>query len=131
MDAPHLVDVIDKPRLEFKRHSFKYVEADIIESLSGVPYGVLHIEDVRSFYHYKLEDLGTFVIFDQYRLMCDKNGVVKEQFKKATKKSFHHALNYIDDFDDEHVRYVLSRIHDQFMWLDRPYKITKGAIHTI
>lgn len=32
---------------------------------------------------------------------------------------------------DEHVRYAPSRIHDQFMWLDRPHKISKEAIHTV
>lgn len=57
--------------------------------------------------------------------------MIKEQFKKVTEKVFHHALNFIVDFDGEHVRYVLSRIHNQFMCLEIPYKITKEAIHPV
>lgn len=51
MDTPHLVDVADRPRLEFKRHPFKSKETDPIGALSIVPYGALHVEDVISFYH--------------------------------------------------------------------------------
>lgn len=28
-------------------------------------------------------------------------------------------------------RYILSRIHDEFIWLDKPYKITKNAIQAV
>lgn len=118
MDTPYLVDVTVRPHPEFKRHPFKSIETDPVRAPSGVPYGVLHVEDVRSYIHYKLEDLGIFAIFDQYRLLCDKNGVLKEQYRRVTDKGFHHALNSIDDFEDDHVRYVLSHVHDQIIWLD-------------
>lgn len=112
MDTPHLVDVTDRPHPEFKRHPFKFEAIDRIKALSGVPYDVSHVEDVRSFYHYKLEDLGIAVIFYHHKTLCDKNKVIKEQFKRVTEKGFHHALNFINDFDDELVRYVFGRIHD-------------------
>lgn len=51
-------------------------------------------------------------IFYQYRALCDKNSILKEQLKRVIEKGFHHALNTIDDFDDELVRYVLSKIDD-------------------
>lgn len=34
-------------------------------------------------------------------------------------------------FDDEIFRYVLSRVHGEFMWLVQPHKITKDAIWEI
>lgn len=77
MDAPYLVDVIVRPHPEFKRQPFKSIETDLIRALSGVPYGFLHVEDIRSYIHYNLEDLW-FFLFDQYRLLCDNNGLVKE-----------------------------------------------------
>lgn len=49
----------------------------------------------------------------------------------VTIKGFHHALKSIDDFEYDHVRYVLSRVHDHFMGLDRPHKITKEEIHVV
>lgn len=102
-----------------------------IDALSGVPNGVLHVEDVRSFCHYKLQDLGVAVIYEQYRSLCNEQGRLKEQFRSVVDKGFHHAINFIDNFDDELVRFVLSCIHDQFMWLDRPHKITKEAIYVL
>lgn len=29
------------------------------------------------------------------------------------------------------MRYILSHVHDEFIWLDKPYKITKQAIHAV
>lgn len=29
------------------------------------------------------------------------------------------------------MRYILSHVHDEFTWLDRPYKITKQVIHAV
>lgn len=31
----------------------------------------------------------------------------------------------------EWIWYVLSRVHDEFIWLDRPYKITKQVIQVV
>lgn len=33
--------------------------------------------------------------------------------------------------EDEWERYIMSRVHDEFMWLDRPYKITKHVVHVV
>lgn len=70
MDTPHLVDVTDRPHPEFKRHPFKSEQTNPTGALSGVPYGVLHVEDIRSFYHCKIEDLGVATIFYQYIKHC-------------------------------------------------------------
>lgn len=37
----------------------------------------------------------------------------------------------IPEFEDEIVRYVLRRVHGEFIWLDIPYKISKEAIKVI
>lgn len=76
MDAPHLVDVTKRERPEFKWHPYKLEEIDI-SALSDVLNGVLHVEDVRSFYHYKFEDLGVAFIHDQYRSLCNEQGTLK------------------------------------------------------
>lgn len=131
MDTPHIIDVSIRPQLEFKRHPQKLIETDPVEALSSVPYDVLHIEDITSYIHCKLEDLGTLAIYNQYWKLCDKQGLLKDQFRRVADKGFHHALNFLNDFEEEHVRYVLRKIHDQFIWLDRPHKITKEVIHVV
>lgn len=107
------------------------METNPTRALSNVPYGVLHMEDVWSYIHCKLEDLGTLAIFSQYQTLCDKKGVIKDQFWRVTDKGFHYALNFLDEFEEDHIRYVLRIIHDQFMWLDQLHKFTKEGIHTI
>lgn len=75
--------------------------------------------------------MGLPIILEQYRSLCDDKGILKEQYKIIADKGFHYAINFLDDFDNELVRFILSRIHDQFMWLDQPHKITKEAIHAV
>lgn len=121
----------EREKPEYKRHPYKSEETDPIGALSSVPNGVLHVEDVRSFYHCKQEDLGVAIIYEQYRSLCNEQDRLKEQFISVVNKGFHHAINFIEDFYDKLVRFVLRSIHDQFMWLDRPHKITKEAIHVV
>lgn len=89
MDNPHLVDVTKRPQPEFKRHPFKLEETDHVGVvLSSVPHGALHVEGVRSFYHYKLEDMDVAVIYEQYRSLCNEHGSLQEQFRSVTNKGF-------------------------------------------
>lgn len=75
--------------------------------------------------------MGSFTIFKRYWTLCDEQGVINDQFRRVPDKGFHHVVNFIDKFEEDHFRYVLSRIHDQFMWLDRQHKITKESIHVV
>lgn len=118
MNTPYFVDITEMTRSKFKRHPLKSMENDPAGALSSVSYGVLHVEDVRSYIHYKLEGLGMIAIFNQFWTLCDKQGVLKDPYRRVVDKGFHHVLNFLDEFEEDHIRYVLSRIHDQFMWLD-------------
>lgn len=40
-------------------------------------------------------------------------------------------MNFLVFHEPEWVRYILSRVHDEFIWLDKPYKITKNAIQVV
>lgn len=60
----------------------------------------------------------------------DKNGVIKLEFRHLKDQGFTDILE-MPEFDDEIIQYVLSRVHGEFIWLDRPHKITKNVIRAI
>lgn len=74
LSTPMLVEVIKEPQTEFKLHPMNAREIDKTGALSSVPSGVLLIEDVHSFIHCKLEDLGDKFIQDEFKGFCD-NGL--------------------------------------------------------
>lgn len=40
-------------------------------------------------------------------------------------------MNFASFDEKEWVRYVLNKIHHEFIWLDQPYKITREAIRIV
>lgn len=48
-------------------------------------------------------------------------------------KSLSNAIDFLDQFHVDWVRYVLSTVHDQFLWLEveAPIKITKDVIQRV
>lgn len=107
-------------------------EIDIIDALSSVPSGVLLVEDVCSFIHCKFEDLGDKFIQDEFKGFCD-NGLLKEEHMHLKTKGLSHAIDIPNQFHVDWIRYVLSRVHDWFLWLEveAPIKITKDVIQGV
>lgn len=56
--TPMLVEAIKKPQPKFKLHPMKDREIDMTGALSSVSPNVLLVEDIFSFIHCKLEELG-------------------------------------------------------------------------
>lgn len=40
-------------------------------------------------------------------------------------------MNFLDFDEPEWVQYILRRIHDKFMWLEKTHKITKTTIKVV
>lgn len=59
-DTPLLVEIKDRPHLEFKKHHFKSLLDDPLGEFSSVFHGVLHIEDIRAYIHYDIEEIGSY-----------------------------------------------------------------------
>lgn len=62
--------------------------------------------------------------------LLDKNGGIKPEFSHLKDQGFIDILEMLE-FYHEIIRYVLSRVHGEFMWLEHPHKITKDAIWAI
>lgn len=47
------------------------------------------------------------------------------------KKKLHNAVYFLEDFIDDHIRIILSRVHGDKMYLERTHDITPEAIHVV
>lgn len=53
-----LVEAIKEPQPKFKMHPMKVGEIEMTSALSFMPFGILLVEDICSYIHCKLEELG-------------------------------------------------------------------------
>lgn len=129
--TPIFVDIKDRPHPIFTQCPQIAKVDDSISAFSRVPDGVLYVEDVCAYIHYTLEDLGSIEIKTiNMTNLLDRIGLMKLEFQILKDQSFTDILE-MSEFKDEMIWYVLSRVHGEFIWLDRPYKITKEDIHAI
>lgn len=63
--------------------------------------------------------------------MVDDFGSLNSNFKNLEEKCFIQLVHFPIFDEPEWVGYVLRKIHDEFLWLDKPYKITKKAIQEV
>lgn len=83
------------------------------------------MEDVRAYIHCTLEDLGSSKIKSVYMsTLLNKDGLIKPKFQILKDQVFTNILE-MPEFEDEMIRYMLSGVHGEFMWLDQSYNITK------
>jgi len=132
MDTPNIVKISDRPRPIFKKYPYKSLEVDPLGAFSSVSHGVLHTEDIRVYIHANIEEFGEFRLRDIYhKQLIDDAFELKPKYKGIQEKHFDQFIHFPCFEEDEWVRYVLSRVHDNFLWLKRPYKITKEAIRAV
>lgn len=60
-----------------------------------------------------------------------ENLKVKLEFKALEENKFVQVVRFPVFYENEWVWYVLSRIHDKFMWLNQSCKITKDVIQVV
>lgn len=46
-------------------------------------------------------------------------------------KGFHNAAYFLEDFEEENIRIILSRVHGENMYLERTHTITKESIQAL
>lgn len=111
ISTPMLVEAIKEPQPEFKLHLMKAGEIDITGALSFVSSGVLLVEDIFSYIHCKLEELGDKFIRNKFKGSSD-NDQLKAEFLPLKTKGLANVVDFPDYFHDKWVRYVLIRVHD-------------------
>lgn len=88
-------------------------------------------EGISNYIDCKIEDLGSLAIHSQLGLFCDKDKKIKPEYNILEKKKLHNAVYFLEDFIDDHIRIILSRVHSDKMYLERTHDIMLQAIHAV
>lgn len=128
---PIVVKNVEKPSLKYSLTPKVAFEPDDKTAFSLIPDRVMLVEDVRFFTKCCVEELGHVEIKDTYDELCT-DGKLNSKYEHIKIKGLTEALTYPRVFKPQWVKFVLSRVHDDFMWLEeQPFKITKEIIHLI
>lgn len=88
-------------------------------------------QDVCFCYTYKVGEVDDMEIRDIYSKLCD-NGVLKQENIILERKGLTCALDFLQVFKIEWITIILSRIHDNQIWLKNvPIRITKRTVNRV
>lgn len=119
-------------RINNYTNTYKSMEDNLYGAFSSIPYGVLHVEDIRAYIHCNIEDLGNAEMLSLYtKHMIGDMGNLKLDFKSFQDKGFTQFVKFLVFDEPKWVRYILSRVHDEFIWLDKPHNIIKTTIQDV
>lgn len=110
------------------------MEIDLASTFSNIPVGVVLVADIRAYIHAKLDEFshhGKLLNLWTNKMMRN-NLEVKLEFKTLVEKK----LNTWNDFpnfcyENKWIRIAMSQFHDEFLWLDQTYLITKELMRVI
>lgn len=111
-----VVQNVEKPSPKYSLTPKVASESDDKTTFSLIPDRVLLVEDVRFFTKCCVEELGHVEISDTYAELYT-DGKLDSKFEHIKIKGLTEALVYPRVFKPQWVKFVLSRVHDDFMWL--------------
>ena len=95
-----------------------------------IPPKVLLINDIRTHFKCSIQEIGTPEMDVALGELC-VNGVLKLDHKHLEDKGLTHITHLPQKFQIKWIRYILSRVHDGKIWIEKPIEITKKMIHHI
>ena len=124
------VDCKAIPSPAFKLSQVVAETLDPARAQSHIPPKVLLVYEIKSFYHYSIQEMGTLEMKEAFNELC-VDGVLKPEHKHLETKGLTHILHMLRDFQVKWIRFILSHVHKMQVWLDHPILITKKMIHKI
>ena len=107
------------------------LQPDDSRAFSRFPPRVSLVEDERSYIHCKISKLGDLDLDKAYKELCDDGGKLKEEHKHLEVKGLTNALHFLKVFKIEWIKIVLSRVHNNALWLNKPKALKKDVIHSV
>ena len=117
MERQEVFNISDRPRYNFKKHPFVSLLSDPIGAFLQVPKNVLHVEDIRSYIHCKIESIGDTEIHKELERICNNDLSLKPEYVYLEELNLVKHMFYTDFDNHEWTRINLSRVHDDLLWL--------------
>lgn len=108
METPQVVDITKRNKYKFKKHPFISMENNPEGAFSQTPFGVLHVEDIRTYIHCKFESIGDLEIMKEMNEVLDDQGVLKVEFTNLDNCRLITYMEQHEFSNAEWVRIVLS-----------------------
>ena len=112
-----MFNVSNRPRNYFKKHSFVSLLDDPIGAFSQILENVLHVKDIRGYIHYKIESIGDTKIHKELEKMCKNELSLKLEHGNLEQLNLVKHMFYTDFDNHEWTRLILSRVHNDLLWL--------------
>lgn len=116
-----MYDLSEKTRYTFKKHPFVSFLDDPLGAFSKVLKNVLHVEDIRSYIHCKIESIGYVEIHKELEWMCKNDLTLKLEYTNLNELNLVKYMFYTKFNNHEWTRITLRRVHDDILWLGDAY----------
>ena len=124
--------VSNRPRHNFKKYPFVSLLDDLIGEFLQVPKNVLHVEDRKSYIHYKIESIGYTKIHKELEKMCNNDLSLKLEYAYLEQLNLVKHMFYMNFDNHEWTRIILSRVHGDLLLLgDSIICIDNDLIHKV
>lgn len=102
-------------------------------TFSSIPHGIMSTEDTRLYIQVKYKDYDHSKLIDIWcNVLIGDEFLIKQEYSNVVEKRLDRWNNFPNfSYDEKCVKLVLSRIHNKFLWTNRPHLITKEAISEI
>ena len=132
MATQEVFDISDRPRYTFKKHLFVCLLDDPIGAFLQVPKKILHVEDIRSYIHCKIESIGDAEIHKELEKMCNNDLSLQLEYANLEPLNLVKYMFYMEFENHEWTRIILIRFHDDLLWLgDSQVCIDNDLIHKV
>ena len=103
---------------------------DSLRAFSKVSNNVLHVKDIRGYIHYKIESIEDLDIYKDLEKICRNDLSLKPELAYLERLNLVKKMFYIDFDNEEWIKIILSRVHDDLLWLgDSMVSIDNDLIH--
>lgn len=93
--TPLVVEITKRARPNFKNHPFISMEDDPKSAFPQVLYKFLHIEDIRVYMHYPIEESRSSQMLNLYNnQLSDKSSILKPEFQGLEDNGFRSSLDF-------------------------------------
>ena len=132
MVSQGVFSISDRSRYNFKSYPFISLVDDPVGAFSCIPDNILHVEDICGYIHYKMESIGDADIYKDLEKICKNDLSLKPEYARLERLNLVKKMFYTDFENEEWVRIVLSRVHDDLLWLKESFVcIDDDLIHKV
>ena len=112
MASQEVYDVSERTRYTFKKHMFFSFLSDPIRAFSKVLKNVLHVEDIHSYIHCKIESIGDAKIHRELEKIYNNNLTLKSKYMSLNGLNLVNYMFCMDFNKYKWTRIISSQVHD-------------------